>query len=318
MIDVSIIIVSWNTKDLLRKCIQSIYNETKKYTFEIIVVDNDSPDKSADMVAEEFPEVILIANKDNKGFAAGNNQAMRIAKGEHLLLLNPDTVVIENAIDKMTDFVKTTEYQVVTCKLLNGDMTLQKSVNSFFSLLGSFVENRYIGEKLAKLDTKGKRFMSFWDHSENREYDWAYGAVIFITREVFEKVGYLDERFYIYAEEMDYYMRIRKAGYKAMFLSDVRIIHYGKSSSRQRRGAMFIQNYLSFYIYLKKHYSLFTYYAYRMRTFIYMKIWLLYYGIRFLVKKILFRDCTEEKEQLKVYWQTFKWNLSSKSFVRLG
>lgn len=317
MIDVSIIIVSWNTKDLLRKCIQSIYNETKKYTFEIIVVDNDSPDKSADMVAEEFSEVILIANKDNKGFAAGNNQAMQIAKGDHLLLLNPDTVVIENAIDKMTDFVKTSKYQVVTCKLLNGDMTLQKSVNSFFSLLGSFVENRYIGEKLAKLDTKGKRFMSFWDHSENREYDWAYGAVIFITREVFEKVGYLDERFYIYAEEMDYYMRIRKAGYKAMFLSDVKIIHYGKSSSKQRRGAMFIQNYLSFYIYLKKHYSSFTYYAYRLRTFIYMKIWLLYYSIKFIIKKIFFRDCTEEKEQLKVYWQTFKWNLSTKSFVTL-
>ncbi len=317
MINVSIIIVSWNTKDLLRKCLQSIYDETKKYTFEIIVVDNDSPDKSADMVAEEFPDVVLIANKDNKGFAAGNNQAMVIAKGENLLLLNPDTVVIENAIDKMIDYVKTTKYQVVTCKLLNGDMTLQKSVNSFFSLLGSFVENRYIGEKLAKLDTKGKRFMSFWDHSEDREFDWAYGAVIFITREVYEKIGLLDEKFYIYAEEMDYYMRIRKAGYKAMFLSDVKIIHYGKSSSRQRRGAMFIQNYYSFYIYLKKHYSPFTYYSYRLRTFIYLEIWLFYYIMKLFFKTIFFKDRTEEKGQLQVYWQTFKWNLSSKSHVRL-
>lgn len=317
MIDVSVIIVSWNTKDLLRKCLKSIYDETVKYTFEIIVVDNDSPDKSADMVAEEFPDVVLIANKDNKGFAAGNNQAMVIAKGENILLLNPDTVVIENAIDKMIDYVKTTKYQVVTCKLLNGDMTLQKSVNSFFSLLGSFVENRYIGEKLAKMDTKGKRFMSFWDHSEDREFDWAFGAVIFITREVYEKIGLLDEKFYIYAEEMDYYMRIRKAGYKAMFLSDVKIIHYGKSSSRQRRGAMFIQNYLSFYIYLKKHYSPFTYYAYRFRTFLYMKIWLSYFSVKMLIKKIFGKDFEEEKEQLKVYWQAFKWNLSSKSFVTL-
>ncbi len=317
MIDVSVIIVSWNTKDLLRKCLKSIYDETVKYTFEIIVVDNDSPDKSADMVAEEFPDVILIANKDNKGFAAGNNQAMVIAKGENLLLLNPDTVVIENAIDKMIDYVKTTKYQVVTCKLLNGDMTLQKSVNSFFSLLGSFVENRYIGEKLAKMNTKGNRFMSFWDHSEDREFDWAFGAVIFITREVYEKIGLLDEKFYIYAEEMDYFMRIRKAGYKAMFLSEVKIIHYGKSSSRQRRGAMFIQNYLSFYIYLKKHYSSFTYYAYRFRTFVYMEIWLFYFSVKFSIKKIFGKDCTEEKEQLKVYWQAFKWNLSSKSFVTL-
>jgi len=317
MIDISVIIVSWNTKDLLRNCLNSVNNETRRYSFEIIVVDNNSPDNSARMVEEEFPGVVLIANQDNRGFAAGNNQAMVIAKGENILLLNPDTVVIENAIDKMLDYIKSGKSHFVTCKLLNGDGSLQKSVNSFFSLFGSLVENRYLGEKLAKLDTSGKRFMAFWDHSENREIDWAYGAVMLFSRELFEKVGLLDERFYIYAEEMDYYKRVWAAGYKPVFLADVKIIHFGKSSSRQRRAAMFIQNYFSFYIFLKKHYSSTTYYLYRFRVFVYMKLWFFYFFVKFLAKKLLLRNTDEEKEQIKVYWQTFKWNLSKKSFVKL-
>ena len=132
MVDVAIVIVSWNTKGLLRKCIQSVIDETKKYSYEIWVVDNDSPDKSADMVKEEFPSVRLIANTTNNGFAPANNQALREAKAKNYLLLNPDTVVLDGAIDKMLDYMYEHHPGIVTCKLLNDDMTLQKSVNSFF------------------------------------------------------------------------------------------------------------------------------------------------------------------------------------------
>lgn len=318
-IDVSIIIVSWNTKKLLENCINSIYNETKKYTFEIIVVDNDSPDNSADMVKELFPDVVLIANKTNNGFAPANNQGIKIAKGENILLLNPDTVVINNAIDKMLDYLyshKNDKIGIITCKLLNDDMTLQKSVNDFFNIWRSFFENRFFAEFFSKLNTK-KSFMSFWDHSETREIDWAYGAVLLYTREVADKVGMLDDRFWIYAEEMDFYIRVKRAGYKSIFLHNVEIIHYGKSSSRQRRAAMFIQNYKSFYLFLKKHYSYLTYLTYRLRTYIYMILWIIKYSLTFIIHKLTGKDSSEDKNQIEIYFKTFIWHFTKDSFVKL-
>ncbi|MBE2255297.1 MAG: glycosyltransferase family 2 protein [Ignavibacteria bacterium] len=318
-IDVSIIIVSWNTKKLLENCINSIYNETKKYSFEIIVVDNDSPDNSAGMVKEFFPDVVLIANKTNNGFAPANNQGIKIAKGENILLLNPDTVVINNAIDKMLDYLyshKNDKIGIITCKLLNDDMTLQKSVNDFFNIWRSFFENRFFAEFFSKLNTK-KSFMSFWDHSETREIDWAYGAVLLYTREVADKVGMLDDRFWIYAEEMDFYIRVKRAGYKSIFLHDVEIIHYGKSSSRQRRAAMFIQNYKSFYLFLKKHYSYLTYLTYRFRTYIYMILWIIKYSLTFIIHKIKGKDSSEDKNQIEIYFKTFIWHFTKDSFVKL-
>ncbi|MFK7970837.1 MAG: glycosyltransferase family 2 protein [Bacteroidia bacterium] len=258
MVDVSVVIVSWNTKDLLRACLNSVYEQTKAYSLEVFVVDNDSPDKSADMVREEFPQVQLIANDDNRGFAPANNQALERANGRYVLLLNPDTVVLDGAIDKMIDYAeenKNEKVGVVTCKLLNGDGSLQKSVNSFYSFWRSFIENRFFEGILQKMNMGGKTFMSFWDHSERREIDWAFGAVMLFSKDLMDDIGMLDDRFYIYAEEMDYFMRAKKAGYHSWFLPEIEITHFGKSSSRQRRAAMFIQNYKSFYLFLEKHYS---------------------------------------------------------------
>ncbi|MES2389866.1 MAG: glycosyltransferase family 2 protein [Bacteroidota bacterium] len=308
MTDVSVIIVSWNTKALLRACLHSVYEQTRKYKAEVWVVDNNSPDKSADMVAEEFPQVHLIANPDNKGFAGGNVQAMNLATGKYILLLNPDTIVLDGAIDKMIDYAevhKNDKIGVITCKLLNDDLTLQKSVNSFYSFWGSFIENRFISGILAKMNIEPKGFTSYWDHSTEREIDWAYGAVMLFSKELMDKVGVLDENFFIYAEEMDYFLRVRKAGYRSVFLPDIEIIHLGKSSSRQKRAAMFIQNYKSFYLFLKKHYSGLSYFAYRLRATIYLLLWY----IRFS-----FGNSDESKEQKKVYAETLKWHFSAESF----
>ena len=315
--DISIIIVSWNTKALLRKCLKSIYDETKKYTFEIVVVDNNSPDDSAGMVREEFAEVKLVANNTNNGFAPANNQGLSIATGKNILFLNPDTVVLKGAIDKMMDYLlanKDKGVGCVVCKLLNDDLTLQKSVNNFFSLWSSFFENRFFADILSKFNTK-KMFMSFWDHADTREIDWAYGAVFLVSEECYKKVGMLDDRFFIYAEEMDYFMRIRKAGYKSVFLHDVEIIHYGKSSSRQRRAAMFIQNYKSLYLYIKKHYSAFTYYIYRTRAFIFLFLWEIIFSFKFILHKLSGKSTQEDTEQLDVYWQTIKWHFTKDSLV---
>ncbi len=315
MNDVAIVIVSWNTKALLRNCINSVVEQTKKYSYEIWVVDNDSPDKSAQMVAEEFPNVKLIANKDNRGFAPANNQALREAKAKNYLLLNPDTVVIDGAIDKMLDYMYEHNPGIVTCKLLNDDLTLQKSVNNFFSIWRSLFENRFFADVFSKLNIKGNLFASYWDHAEDREIDWAFGAVLLYSDEVHQKVGDLDDKYFIYAEEMDFYIRVKRAGYKAIFLSDVKIIHYGKSSSRQKRGEMFIQNYKSFYLFLKKHYPPYVYPFYRFRTLVYMNIWMAYFGTKIIFKGILGKNNSEDKATLEVYWKTFLWHFTSASKI---
>lgn len=304
MIDVSVVIVSWNTKDMLRECLESVYAQTKRYTLEVFVVDNDSPDHSADMVAAEFPQVHLIANTDNKGFAPANNQALERATGRYMLLLNPDTVVLEGAIDKMLDYAeahKDDKIGVLTCKLLNGDGTLQKSVNRFYNFWRSFVENRFFEGILQKLNVKNGPFLSFWDHNDLREIDWAFGAVMLFSKDLMDEIGMLDDRFYIYAEEMDYFMRAKKAGYSSWFLPEISITHYGKSSSRQRRSAMFIQNYKSFYLFLEKHYSRLDNWLYKGRTSIYLLLWYTVFSLK---------KGEEAKEQRDVYRDTIRWHFS--------
>lgn len=317
MKDVSIIIVNWNTKDLLRKCFNSVIDQTNKYSYDIWVVDNNSPDNSAEMVRTEFPTVKLIANTTNNGFAKANNQALREAKSKYYLLLNPDTLVIENAIDKMIDYMNENKAHVLTCKLLNDDLSLQKSVSDFFTLSKSLIENRLFSEIFKNFNTRGNKLTSYWDHNSIREIDWAHGAVFMMSYEAFQKVGFLDERFYIYAEEMDYYMRFHKAGYKAIYNPEIKIIHYSKSSSRQKRAEMFIHNYKSFYLFLKKHYPKHVYILYRIRTLLYLNIWIMKYTIEFLVKKIVNQKTDEPKIQLKVYSQTFLWHLKAESLITI-
>ncbi len=318
MIDVAIVIVSWNTKGLLRKCIQSVKDETRKYSYEIWVVDNNSPDDSAGMVREEFPEVKLIANSTNNGFAPANNQALREAKAKNYLLLNPDTVVLNGAIDRMLDYMYDHHPGIVTCKLLNDDLTLQKSVNNFFSLWASFFENRFFADLLKGMNLSGKHFMSYWDHSTTREIDWSFGAVLLFSQEVYDKVGILDDRYYIYAEEMDFYMRVKNAGYKSIFLADVEIIHYGRSSSRQRRGEMFIHNYKSFYLFLRKHYPGYVYPAYRGRTIVYMVLWILYFSVMSGLHKIKGASAEEDIANINIYKMALKWHFSPESKIPNG
>ncbi len=303
----SIVIVSWNTEDLLRACLKSIYAQTREVSFEVFVVDNNSPDDSAKMVAEEFPEVHLIANRDNRGFAPANNQALERATGKYMMLLNPDTLIVDGAIDKLVKYAEAHQDEplgVLTCKLLNGDGSLQKSVNKFYSFWRSFIENRFVASLAKKLNLKGDWFMSYWDHNSLREIDWAFGAVMLFSKKMMDEIGMLDDRFFIYAEEVDFYMRAKKAGYKSYFLPEIEIIHYGESSSRQRRSAMFIQNYKSFYLFLRKHYGKLSYYMYRTRACIYLMLW---YGY-FLLKK--------DPEQCKVYRETLQWHFSRESAVR--
>lgn len=228
----SIIIVNWNTRELLRRCLESVQIQTT-VRHEVLVVDNASCDGSPEMVASDFPDVHLLSNDENRGFAAANNQALARATGHYCLLLNSDTVVLDHALDKMVAFLDShLEAAAVGCKLLNADHTLQPSAHNFYSTLGSLIENRLV-ERFWKKRSSRTPFLSFWDHSRTRRVDWVTGACLMVRQQVIEAVGLLDEGFFMYGEEVDWQYRMRRSGYEVYYLHESSIIHLGGASAAQ-------------------------------------------------------------------------------------
>jgi GT2 family glycosyltransferase len=258
--DVSIVIVSWNTRDILRDCLASIFAETRGVRFEVIVVDNASSDDSVEMIRCEFPEVTLIGNCDNRGFAAANNQGIDAAQGRYVLLLNPDTVVLDGAIDKSVGFADAhPQAAVVGCKVLNSDRTLQRSCFMFPSALNLFLLATYLDRLFSRNRFFGRDRMSWWDADDSRPVDVVSGCFMLVRRETIDQVGKLDERYFMYGEETDWCYRFTKAGWKVLFTPDAQIIHLGGSSSDRVRLPMRLQLRASILLFIKSHRSRFSY-----------------------------------------------------------
>ena len=235
--ELSVIIVNWNTRDLLRDCLNSVYAETKAPPFEILVVDNASSDGSAEMVTKEFPRVRLIKNRENLGFARANNQAIRQSSGRFILLLNSDTVVLQGALDKMVAFMKA--HRAVDASgpmLLNPDGSLQPStlgsLDNFtfvrFLIIGSdfFIAHllKLLLRKMCKKETYGH---------QPRQVGGVSGASMMITREAVDKVGLLDEQYFFFMEEVDWFYRLQQLGGLVYFIPEAQIIHHYAKSINQ-------------------------------------------------------------------------------------
>jgi GT2 family glycosyltransferase len=256
MIDVSIIIVSWNTRDILRQCLQSIYEQTVALEYEVIIIDNASTDGSAEMIKTQFPKAILVENTINKGFAAANNQAIVLAKGRFILLLNPDTIVLNNAINKSILFAdQNQQAAVIGCKVFNPDGTLQPTCFMFPSLLNMFLSSSYLYKLFPKSRFFGRERMTWWDRDDVREVDVVTGCFMLVRRSAIEQIGLLDERFFMYGEETDWCYRFKQAGWKVVFTPVAEIIHLGSQSSKKIREKMIVQVRLSILYFISKHYG---------------------------------------------------------------
>ncbi len=254
--DVTVIIVSWNTREILRDCLRSVYENAGAVAFETIVVDNASADGSAELVARDFPQVQLVVNSDNRGFAAANNQAMVLARGRYVLLLNSDTVVLDRALEKTLAFADAhPEAAVVGCRVLNPDRTWQRTCSRFPSALNLLLSSTYMYKLFPKSRFWGRELMMYWDRSDVREVDVVSGTFMLVRREAIERVGMMDEAFFMYAEETDWCYRFRQAGYKSLFTPAASIIHLGGASSRQAASKMRLQLSASILYFLKKHKS---------------------------------------------------------------
>jgi GT2 family glycosyltransferase len=273
--DLSIIILNWNAKDLLKDCINSIYENTKDLNYEIIIVDNNSSDGSCDMVKENFLHIEncdLIENKDNKGFASGNNQAIRIAKGNAILLLNPDTLINADVIKKTYEcLVQDEKLGVTGCKVLNPDGTLQlacrrmapRPKDAFFKLFGI--------SKLFKSNKNLTRYnLTHVSEDEFLDVDSVSGCFLMIKREVIDRIGLLDETFFMYGEEMDWCMRAKKEGYIVRYCPVGTIIHYKGESSKKLGVKATYEFYRAMIIFYNK---------YNKGESIFLFDWIVYVGI---------------------------------------
>ena len=229
--DLSVIIVNWNTRELLSQCLQSVYETAGDVGLEVLVVDNGSSDGSGAMVRREFPQVRLIENVENVGFARANNQAVVISQGRYVLLLNSDAVLRSGALQAMCRFMdQRSEAGVVGAKLLNPDGSFQASYMDFPVILDEVL----LLTKLSRLFHPA----CFPSHSlaesqEVSEADWVPGTCLMIRRETLEQVGGLDEDYFMYSEEVDWCWRVKRAGWKVFYLPEAEVLHWGGQSIGQ-------------------------------------------------------------------------------------
>jgi GT2 family glycosyltransferase len=241
--------VNWNTKDFLLRCLDSVRQTVKGMEVEIFVVDNGSTDGSEVAVKKRFPEVNLIENQMNLGFARANNQALDLSKGKYLLLLNPDAQVKEGAIDRMCSFMDAhPEAGVVGAQLLNADGSKQNSIANFPSLATELL-NKSLLRRLFPDRFLGKER----DYPEPVEVDSVIGAGMMVRRDTMEQVGLLDEGYFLFLEETDWCYRMKKAGWKIYHVPRAEIYHFqGKSAEREKNRAR-VEYYRSRYHFFKKN-----------------------------------------------------------------
>lgn len=229
--DLSIVIVNWNTRELLRDCLTSVSENLMDVSAEVIVVDNASEDGSTTMVAELFPDVILVRNQNNRGFAAANNQGFDIAQGRYVLLLNSDTVVLGNVLGESVKYLDDREdVGAMGCRVLNPDRSMQATCYSWPSLVNLSLMLSGLG-KLPWPRFLGRYQMAHWLRDSERAVDTISGCYLLVRRSIIETVGPLDESFFFFGEETDWCRRMRDAGWTLNFAPVGEIIHHGGGSA---------------------------------------------------------------------------------------
>jgi GT2 family glycosyltransferase len=234
-VELSIIIVNWNSVDYLRECLTSIYDNGGDLRFEIIVVDNASPQRDIDELPEQFPAVVLIKSSANLGFAGANNLGFRHSSGKHLLFLNPDTRILGAAIQTILSHARDLPSAgIVGCKLLNTDGSIQTScIQKFPTILNQMLDVEFLQLRWPRLSLWGIAPL-FADNLTPAKVEVISGACMMIGRDAFEKVGGFSEDYFMYAEDLDLCYKVIKANYDNYYVGDAQIIHHGGKSSGQR------------------------------------------------------------------------------------
>jgi GT2 family glycosyltransferase len=253
----SIVIVNYNTERLLQGCLESVYAGANGTPLDIWVVDNHSRDESVAMVKSRFPRVRVLENDSNLGFSRANNLVVSQSRSDYILLLNPDTVILGDAIERMVKFMDAhPEAGIAGCKVLNRDGTLQLACRrsiptpevAFYRLTG-------LSKLFPQSRVMAKYNMTYESPDRTHEVDAVSGAFLMIRRQVVEKIGLLDERFFMYGEELDWCLRAKRAGWAVMYYPEAQIIHYKGESTRYNSRRAALEFYRAMYLFHKKHFA---------------------------------------------------------------
>ncbi|MFA6228111.1 MAG: glycosyltransferase family 2 protein [Patescibacteria group bacterium] len=232
----SIIIVSYKVKDLLEKCLDSIYRNQGNLTMELFVVDNASGDGTAELIKKKFPQSRLIASDKNLGFAKANNLAIKQATGEYILLLNPDTEIFPDTLSKSVAAVKRhSACGILGVQMIYPDGRLQPSVRRLPTRWPVILMLLKLPKLLPHLKSISRYLAEDLDYAKEQEVEQVMGAFMLIPRPVLDKVGLLDERFFVWFEEVDFCRRVSRAGYKIIYTPETKIIHHGGKSFGQQK-----------------------------------------------------------------------------------
>ena len=256
-IDLSVIIVNYNVEYFLEQCLNSVFQATKDLKIEVFVVDNNSIDGSVKMIKERFQSVHLIENKTNNGFSKANNQAIKIANGTHILLLNPDTVIEENTFQKVVSFMNDNpKAGGLGVRMVDGKGNfLPESKRGLPTPGVAFYKIFGLSMLFPKSRLFGAYHLGYLKEHEINKVDVLSGAFMLIRKELIEKIGLLDESFFMYGEDIDFSYRITQAGYDNYYYPDTTIIHYkGESTKKSSVNYVFIF-YKAMVIFAKKHFS---------------------------------------------------------------
>ncbi len=300
--ELSLIIVNWNTKDLLLRCLESVYQTTERIEMEVFVVDNGSTDGSVAAAKERFPTVNFIENDMNLGFAKANNQAISRAAGNYLLLLNPDTMAKEGAIETLISFMKAhPDSGAAGAQLLNPDGSKQNSIANFPSLATELINKSLLRWLFPKTFPGKER-----NYTEPIEVDSVIGACMAVRRDAVEQVGGLDEDYFLFLEETDWCYRMKGAGWKIYHLPQAEIYHFqGKGVEIEKRGAR-IEYFRSRYHFFKKNRGSLQRYALLVGLMIRLTFELVFMTIGCL---FTFFTVRKWKKRLSIYYYLMGWHL---------
>jgi GT2 family glycosyltransferase len=275
VIDLSVVIVSWNVRALLERCLSSLVDSTKRDELrcEITVVDNASTDGSPGLVRQRFPDVKLIVSESNLGFAKANNVGIAHSSGRHILLLNPDTEVIGAALTTMVAYMDSHPHVgALGPKLLFPDGTVQPSRRRFPTLATAFLESTVLQQWSPHNSALERYYMRDQSDDAEQDVDWLVGACLLIRRQAWEQVGSLDESFFMYSEELDWCRRLKAAGWRVVYLPSASVMHYEGQSSIQVVPARHIYFQGSKVFYFRKHHGVLASQALRfflLATYVY-------------------------------------------------
>jgi N-acetylglucosaminyl-diphospho-decaprenol L-rhamnosyltransferase len=268
--DLSIVIVNWNVRELLRRCLVSIAGSddlfvtglvtlrysTSSWLAEVIVVDNASADGSRAMLAQDFPWVKMIANRENLGFTRANNQGLAASRGRYLLFLNPDTELTPAALDLLLDYAEAhPQVGVIGPQLRYGDGSLQSSRRRFPTLSTFFLESTVVQRWWPRNRVLARYYMLERPDGATSQVDWVVGACMLVRRAVLEQIGGFDEGFFMYSEELDLCHRAVDAGWQVVYMPNAVVIHYEGKSSEQVVAARHIRFYGSRVRYVRKYHG---------------------------------------------------------------